>query len=161
MNRTSPGCLRFIPLILVSLTALACSAVSGDIKTLTGKATGGDPEAQYKLGNAYSFGEGIRPDDAEAAKWYRRAAEQGHAAAQLNLGMAYTEGRGVPKDPAEAAMWYREAAEQGIRGAQIVLGIAYEAGTGVPQDYVEAMKWYRAAAQQGSARPHYLSLIHI
>ena len=75
MNRTSPGYLRFIPLILVSLTALACSAVSGDIKTLTGKATGGDPEAQFKLGRAYSLARGgsapITPKRRSGTAWPR------------------------------------------------------------------------------------------
>ena len=34
----------------------------------------------------------------EAANWYRKAAEQGHANAQYKLGMCYENGRGVPQD---------------------------------------------------------------
>ena len=34
-------------------------------------------EAQYNLTKMYVRGEGIAKDDAEAAKWYRKAAEQG------------------------------------------------------------------------------------
>ena len=30
--------------------------------------------------------EGVPEDDAEAVRWYRKAAEQGHAGAQYNLG---------------------------------------------------------------------------
>ena len=34
-------------------------------------------------------------DYAEAAKWYRKAADQGRAKAQLSLGMMYFVGKGV------------------------------------------------------------------
>ena len=54
-----------------------------------------------------------RGDYAEAVKWYRKAAEQGHARAQYSLGFMYYNGRGVPQDYAEAMKWYRKAADQG------------------------------------------------
>ena len=41
--------------------------------------------------------------DAEAAAWYRRAADQGHALAQFNLANMYASGQGVTLDDAEAA----------------------------------------------------------
>ena len=46
-------------------------------------------------------------------KWYRKAAEQGHANAQCNLGYCYKYGEGVETNKAEAVKWYRKAAEQG------------------------------------------------
>ena len=46
-------------------------------------------------------------DDAEAAIWYRRAAEQGNTYAQTFLGHMYANGRGVPQDDAEAVRRYR------------------------------------------------------
>ena len=46
-------------------------------------------------------------DDAEAVKWYRKAAGQSFAPAQHNLGNMYTNGRGVPQNSAEAVKWYR------------------------------------------------------
>jgi hypothetical protein len=56
---------------------------------------------------------GVPQDDAEAVKWYRRAAEGGHAFAQFHLGFMYDEGRGVPQDKAEAVKWYRRLRDQG------------------------------------------------
>jgi len=56
----------------------------------------GHANAQYGLGMAYTFGQGVPQDDMEAAKWYRLAAVQGHAYAQNNLGMIYFKGSGVP-----------------------------------------------------------------
>ena len=47
--------------------------------------------------------------DAEAAKWYRLAADQGDADAQINLGGMYHNGRGVPQNDAEAVKWFRLA----------------------------------------------------
>ena len=77
-----------------------------------------DGEAQYELAKKYENGEGVPLDFAEAAKWRRKAAEQGHADAQVSLGMMYDIGLGVPKNYAEAAKWFRKAAEQGNANAK-------------------------------------------
>ena len=90
-------------------------------------------------------------DYAEALKWYRKAAEQGHAKAQVNLGVMYRGGIGVTQDNAEAVKWYRKSAEQGNAKAQVNLGYMYRKGKGVTQDDVEAVKWYRKSAEQGDA----------
>ena len=88
-------------------------------------------------------------DGAEAAKRYRRAAEQGVATAQLNLEFMYHQGEGVPRDYAEAAKWYRRAAKQGDPDASLLLSFMYDRGKGVPQDDAEAKKWYRRAVERG------------
>jgi TPR repeat protein len=93
----------------------------------------------------------VGKNEAEAVKWYRKAAEQGDAGAQLNLGVCYENGTGVAKDEAEAIKWYRLAAEQGCAGAQYNLGLYYGNGQGVVKDEAEAVKWYRKAAEQGNA----------
>jgi TPR repeat protein len=61
----------------------------------------------------YAKGQGVTPDQAEAVRWYRKAAEQGDADGQFNLGFMYAKGQGVTQDQAEAVRWYRKAAEQG------------------------------------------------
>ena len=40
-------------------------------------------------------GQGVVKDEEEAAKWFRKAADQGYAPAQYNLGGMYTKGNGV------------------------------------------------------------------
>ncbi|MCZ6860868.1 MAG: tetratricopeptide repeat protein [Alphaproteobacteria bacterium] len=45
-------------------------------------------------------------DYVEAVKWYRLAAEQGHAADQHNLGVMYLNGDGVPQGYVRALMWF-------------------------------------------------------
>jgi TPR repeat protein len=46
-------------------------------------------------------------------KWFRKAADQGHAAAQHNLGFMYHNGLGVPQDYVMAHMWFNLAAALG------------------------------------------------
>ena len=58
-------------------------------------------------------------DYVESAKWYRKAAEQGHANAQHNLGNRYRKGEGVTQDYAEAVKWYSKAAEMGDNDNEI------------------------------------------
>ncbi len=89
-------------------------------------------------------------------KWYRKAAEQGHASAQFALAEMYKNGDGVARDLQEALRWYRKAAEQGQPGAQLLLGVMYEGGTGVPVDMAEAAHWYRLSAGNGDARAQLL-----
>ena len=93
--------------------------------------------------------QGVPQDDAEAVKWYRKAAEQGVAKAQFNLGVMSYKGRGVPQDDADAVRWYRKAAEQGHASAQFNLGLMYDKGRGVPQDYLLAHMWLNLAAATG------------
>jgi hypothetical protein len=108
-------------------------------------------EAQFKMGNKHIAGREVSQDYGEAAKCYRKAAEQGHAMAQSQLGLMYAIGQGVPQDFVEAAHWCRAAAEEGIAEAQCQLGDMHIKGHGVSQDDVEAAKWCRRAAEQGNA----------
>ena len=93
---------------------------------------------------------GPESDPAEAAKWYRLAAEQGNAIAQFNLGRSYTGGKGVLKDDAEAVRWFRLAAEQGHAEAQGVLGAMYALGQGALKDPVRAHIWFNIAGANGN-----------
>jgi TPR repeat protein len=58
----------------------------------------------------YDNGLGVPKDPAQAARWYRKAADQGDATAQSNLAFMYAIGRGVPKDYVQAHMWSNLAA---------------------------------------------------
>lgn len=92
----------------------------------------------------------MRDDYVEAARLFKRAADQGNADAQLYLGMLYREGKGIPRNDGESEVRFRRAAEQGNPEAQFNLGLMYYEGSGVPQDFAESAKWYRLAARQGN-----------
>ena len=104
-------------------------------------------ETLHKKGNEYYNKE----DYAEAVKYYRQAAEKGHAAAQQDLGYCYGTGKGVQTDYNEAFKWYKLAAEQGNKYSQSNLAAYYSEGLGVEKDYNEAVKWARKSAEQGYA----------
>ena len=62
-------------------------------------------------------------NDAEAVKWYRKAAEQGDANAQFNLGSMYVQGGGVPVNNIKAYMCFSLAKAQGNEAAASNLNI--------------------------------------
>lgn len=100
----------------------------------------------------YPDGKTVSRDYEQAAKWWRKAAEQGHAEAQYQLGnMNYDREIGEQQDDAKAVVWWRKAAEQGNVDAQNALGWMYEYGRGVQRDNSEAAQWYLKAAEQGLA----------
>jgi TPR repeat protein len=86
-----------------------------------------------------------------AARWLRKAADQGFAEAQFELGCYYMEGRGVAKDEKEAVSWFRKAVEQDLAVAQNLSGFCYLNGRGVAKDEREAASLFRKAADQGLA----------
>jgi serine/threonine protein kinase len=111
----------------------------------------GNAGAQNALANMYYNGRGAPQSDAEAVRWWSKAAEQGNLNAQNNLGFMYYSGRGVTKDQSEGARWWLKAAEHGFAAAQNNIGGAYRNGLGVAKNEQEAVKWYRRSAEQGHA----------
>ena len=68
------------------LTAYARGDFAAALQELTPAANGGNANAQFMLGMMYLDGRGVAQDDAAAARWLRRAADQGHPSAQGRLG---------------------------------------------------------------------------
>ena len=76
-------------------------------------------EGQYYLGNCYYYGSGLTEDKVEGVRWFRLAAEAGHAMGQYWLGSFSYDGKGgLSKDHAAAKMWWTKAAAQGITAAK-------------------------------------------
>jgi TPR repeat protein len=110
---------------------------------LLAKAAGGDASAQVKVGESYAQDH----DYAQAAAWYRKAADQNSTDGEIHLAVLYRDGgKGFPRDMTQAASWYRKAAEQGDPGAQATLATLYTLGQGVPRSDVEAYFWLDLAA---------------
>lgn len=70
----------------------------------------GDAAAQNNLGVMYEYGYGVLPDDSEAAKWYRKAADQGDSRAHKNFELLAAE---VAQSKEEEAA--RERAEEAAK----------------------------------------------
>jgi TPR repeat protein len=57
----------------------------------------------------------VKQDFVEAARWYRKAANQGNADALNNLGIAFFQGQGVKRDFGVAARWWHKAPRKALR----------------------------------------------
>ena len=73
--------------------------------------TSGDGLAGYYVAMMYLRGQGVEQSHEEAAKWFRKAAQQGIKQAQFQLAELYMGGKGVPRDYEYAYAWYRTGAE--------------------------------------------------
>ena len=112
-------------------------------------------ESQYRLGCKYYFGEGAEQNYNKAIKWFRKAADKGHAEAQNTFGVCYAKGQGVKQDNKKAFEWFKKAAEQDNPRAQLSLGFCYRFGYGVEQDDAKAIELYTKSANQGLAEAQY------
>lgn len=126
---------------------------SNEFRALQLKAEGGDAKTQYELGLRYAWGKEVGKNDAEAAKWWGRAAAQDYLPAKFNLGQACLFGFGVPKDTIRAAALLKVAAEEGFWVPAYYLGSLYATGDGVPKDLIEGLAWYTLAAASGDEKP--------
>jgi TPR repeat protein len=109
----------------------------------------GDPAAQRNLAHLYRMGLGVAQNFAQAASWYRLAADNGLARAQANLAAMYLRGQGVEKDAQQAAYWFTAAAGGGHVLAQYNLALLYLRGQGVERNEAKATGWFYRAAQAG------------
>ena len=65
-----------------------------------------------------------------AARWYKKAADQGDRNGQLDYAYMLETGKGVAQDYESAVAWYRKSAEQGEPMAQANLGTMLWRGRG-------------------------------
>jgi hypothetical protein len=71
----------------------------------------GSTEHQIRLGQNYLSGMGVERNEAEAFKWYRKAAEQRSAWGASLLAEMFDSGTGVEEDSKEAYVWARLSEE--------------------------------------------------
>jgi TPR repeat protein len=107
------------------------------------------PSANLNLGILYRTTKdrmyGVAPDDAQAAQYFRRAADSGIPLAMTNLAVMYRRGMGVPKDEEEAKRLLQVALEARFDRAQHIWGRVLES----EGKFAEALKYYGMAAEQG------------
>ena len=121
------------------------------LETVRGIANSGNTDAQLLVGIMYQMGVGGEEHQADAAYYFRMAAEQGNASAQTNLGKCYLSGDGVPEDNNKAFEWFEKAAKQGDAEGQFQLGRCYEEGWGTDKIENLAYQYYSKSANQGYA----------
>ena len=89
-----------------------------------------------------------------AAKWFKRAADRGHAGAMGNLGNAYSRGHGVAVDHARGVAMIQAAValEPNDKTLLFNLGQSHFEGKGVEENYVTALSFWQRAADLGHAK---------
>jgi TPR repeat protein len=98
---------------------------------------------------------GVEKDQAQAAAWYKRAADAGSAFGMLQLGACYENGEGVAKDPDQAAALYDKAFRTASVNADtdgssaMCLGLIYKEGKGTKVDVSQEYTFYLKAADRG------------
>jgi TPR repeat protein len=115
----------------------------------------GSVNAQRQLGVMYATGDWSGPKDlAEAARWYRLAAEKGHAESQYDLGFMLLLGEGGLKNIEEGLMWLERAGELGEYKAFRLLLDCYENGyCDVPVNAAKAALWRGRLEQHERLHP--------
>lgn len=108
----------------------------------------------YDLGVCYKYGRGVQMDQAQAVKWFHKAAQwgcRGDADAQYELGCRYYDGVfGLPTNQAEAVKWFRKAAEQdviytSVKFAKFHLGYCCLHGIGIEKSDSLAIKYIQSS----------------
>lgn len=146
-----PSALFFL-LIANPFCSVATSPIQEPASTLQSRAETGDVVAELELAKAYSRGDGMGQNHAQAVRWFREAAEHGNAEAQDNLGVMYVAGEGVERDKAEGLKWYQKAARQGYAEAWFHLGTVYYNGDAVEISDSMAYAWFALAKQSGNQK---------
>lgn len=92
----------------------------------------GNADGQFGLGSMLSIGKGIKKDPAEARRWIKLAAEQGHKLAINGMAAAYLNGQldiaENERQGEEALRWVRRAADNAYMPAIEALIVAYRTG---------------------------------
>ena len=117
--------------------------------SLAEAAAKGDTQALFEIAARYTDGRGVAADRAEAAKWYKLAADRGLAPAQYRLANLYEKANGVERNLSEAKRYYTLAAEQGNAGAMHNLAVLLASDAAGQPDFTAAAQWFIKASDLG------------
>ncbi len=121
----------------------------GDYKTAVaewrGPAAAGDADAQFNMAQAYKLGRGVPMDLAQAERYYKKAADQGHLQASDNYGLILFQNQ-RRKD---ALPYLQASANRGEPRAQYVLGTGHFNGDFVEKDWIKAYALMTRASAAG------------
>ena len=141
---------------VVQLAAQQTKADQKPIEEVKAKAEAGDAESEVELGRRYDKGEGVVKDHAEAAKWYRKAAEQNLRRGSIQSGRLLRPRRRRDEGSGGGGEVVSQSRRAELRQGSIQSGqSAIGTGAGVAKDPVEAAKWVRKAAEQNLANAQY------
>ena len=105
--------------------------------------------AQYRVGDCYLNGKGVKKDAQKGFKWLSKAAGRGYADAQLAISTCFFSATGVKRSPKSGFEWLMKAAEQGNVKAMNGIGLCYMNGLGTNISYTQAAYWFEKSVEKG------------
>ncbi len=141
----------FIALMFVTLILFLPSVTQADglFDFQMKLAKKGNAEAQFKVGEMYETGFGVKPDQAEAMKWISKAADQGHDTAKFKLLYWDIKKNGVNDSNRDRFEALKAKANDGNAQAQYYIGKMYSRGVGMKKNSGKALGWLNKAALVG------------
>ncbi len=158
MNTVSESCsavqtsrARLVVLMLITLILLlpSLSQANGLFDFQMKLARKGNAEAQFKVGEMYETGFGVKEDKTEAMNWISKAAGQGHETANFKLLYWDIEKNGVNDANRDKYEALKTKANEGNPQAQYYVGKMYSRGVGVKRSSSKALGWLNKAAFVG------------
>lgn len=115
-------------LVLTVLISVMQAETPHKRDVLREKASAGDAESAFYLGNEYFYGENRVANYTLAAYWYKKAAGHGIPEAQYNYASCLETGRGVKKNVADAFGWYKKSADRDFDPGSFRVAMFYMTG---------------------------------
>ena len=109
----------------------------------------GNAEAQFKIGEMYENGIGVKQNKREAIYWITRSANQEHEIAGFKLLYWNVEKKGLEGKNKTKVGKLNNKAKQGNAQAQYYLGKMYAYGVGINKNPDVAIDWLEKAASAG------------
>jgi flagellar biosynthesis GTPase FlhF len=109
----------------------------------------GNAEAQFKVGEMYETGFGVKEDKEQALSWITKAADQGHETAGYKLLYWDIEKNGITDANKGKVEALEAKANEGDPQAQFYVGKMYSRGVGKQRDADKAIDWLNKAALVG------------
>jgi len=141
----------FITFMLISLILFlpSISRADGLFDFQMKLAKKGNAEAEYKVGEMYETGFGVKKDMKEAMNWTTKSASQGHETAKFKLLYWDIEKNGVTKANKAQLDVLVEKAKDSNPQAQFYVGKMHAHGVGVKKNPDTAIAWLNKAAFVG------------
>ncbi len=141
-----------------SASAAPASIDYGNFNQVKQAAEGGDSKAQFALAEMYLDAKGVAQSSAEAAKWYRRAADAGYATALGAMGlMSLTKAVGLARDDESAVTFCcDESKTKKDERIAMVFGAMEKQQIKDTAALKEAAQWLQKGAQQGDSNAQFL-----
>lgn len=141
----------FTAVMLFTLILLfpAVTQASGLFEFQMKLAKKGNAEAEFKVGEMYETGFGVKQDKVEAMNWIKKAANHGHETASFKLLYWNIQKNGINDSNKEQYDILVAKAKSGNGQAQYYIGKMYARGVGVKRNSNAAISWLNKAALVG------------